>query len=165
MDVIDEALRELRDTRPSTAFVPRLRAHVESLPRPARTRWWIPVAAATAALVVSFASARRGTDRPVAPLVGAPLSARALPLSVPAWPLRGRPPVRAARARQEPRTVTAEVIVPFSQRAAIERLLDAINEGRTDGAVVARALRSGGDLVVPPIRIDPVVVPALPGTP
>jgi hypothetical protein len=164
MDAIDQALRELREVKPSPDFVPRLRAHVEASPRPVAWRFWIPASvvamAATAAL---FIHTRPRLDAPVRsdrPL----LTARATHTPVALAPrglqrrvvLDSKPAARTPAAPASP-----HVLVPANQRDVMGRLLDSLAAGHDGSAAMVRSLGTHTAVAVAPIRIDPVVVQPL----
>jgi hypothetical protein len=173
---IDAALDEVRSVKPTPDFLPRLRAHVEGAPRPARIDWWLPLAASAATIMAGVMIAAVLSRQPA---IGTPQpavssrqpAAGSSPSAVPSLPpalavsepsahagantrVRSRPPLRSAP--REP-----EVLVPASARGAIVRLVEALNAGdeRARGAVLRLGLP--GEIVVEPIRIDPVVVPPM----
>jgi hypothetical protein len=173
VDPLEVALRELREARPSPDFVPRVRAHVEASRRPAWPLWKSLSIAAAAAIVMFAAShARRVADRGTVPQP-LQLQARSSVLHPAGSLMRapgrryrmdrdgGAPHARIANVTRPAATV-ATVLVPADQRAVIGRLVEALASGHADGAAVARSLTAGTEVVVAPIHIEPVVVPAIP---
>ena len=80
---------------------------------------------------------------------------------------RGERRVVRAEARAVP---AAEVLVPGEQREAVGRLFESLRAGRPDVVSILMNLSSAGTVSEPrgvtiaPLRIEPVVVPAMPAT-
>jgi hypothetical protein len=182
---IDVALAEIASTAPSPHFVSRLRAHVADRSRQsARSTWWIPATIVAAALVAAAAivitrlpreyRATPGppTSRPDA-AAGVAAAERPVDRSSPALArtstrhLRGDRRVVRAQAHAVP---AAEVLVPGEQREAVGRLFESLRAGRPDVVSILMSLSSAGtvsearSVTIAPLRIEPVVVPAMPGT-
>jgi hypothetical protein len=178
---IDVALGEVASTAPSAHFVSRLRAHVEQAPpRWTPAAWWMPAAAAALALLIAAAAVvrmpRERADRRTAPAgADVPLAAAAAnavePSLAPA-PETARRPLAIRRTAPSPsRTAqTPEVLVPGREREAVGRLFASLRAGRPEVVSMLMNLH-GGDAVsdasgvtIEPLRIDPVVVPAMPAS-
>jgi hypothetical protein len=175
---IDTALEQLASTGPAPNFVSRVRAHVEHAPR------WTPRTLRTQAAVAALAvlvgavvvgrlprersSVREASaSRPVARPVVAPAEKVAGPTARPETKrkprARRRPVPEPARLAQMP-----EVLVPDRQREAIGRLFASLRAGRPEVISMLMSLHSGEPgsdsrgLTIEPLRIEPVVVSALP---
>ena len=169
---IDEALDELRAAQPAPDFLPRLRARLEQ-DDPRWPRWLAPAAAAIGCAVFAlFVGGRQSREIEVArPIEPAPMQTTAnghdtVRLKVDA---SRRPGVRrVARVRRMP--PAPEVLVPASERRAIGRLAAALASGRPEaislvnrlGARVEAAAIEPEAVIIPPIRIDPVIVSTIP---
>jgi hypothetical protein len=179
---INETLAEVTSAAPSAHFVSRLRAHVEVaswrwVPR----RWLMPAAAALTLLAVALIVPGFSPGRP-----GPREASSGRPMQVPPT-ASARSPIEDANAaipvakvprarRGHARTVAAirpavapEVLVPERERAAVGRLFASLRTGRPEVVSMLMRLR-GGEAVtdaqavtIEPLRIDPVVVSALPG--
>lgn len=181
---IDGAISEVASARPSPDFAARVREHVERTPRRIAPRWLQPAVIAAAAVVVAVAmggrfrhekpaslqtaatSQNQSTDRPAATSTLANPGVVAQPAARKA----------AARGRRQPAVRTAgiavaEVLVPAQQREAVGRLIDSLRAGRPEvvSALMnlheASSVGEPNDLTIAPIRIEPVVVSALPSSP
>lgn len=169
---IDRALQDLADVRPSPDFLPRLRAHVEASRRPLFPFSWMPVIAAAGVGLLVFAVYVTRADR-----TDVPMTAHGSDIAL--VRTLGEPQGREAPESREPRHRSRtyrersglretgesrfDVLVPPDQTTAIARLLEAVSTGKTDADSVRRVLAPREPLAIAPIRIDPVVVPALPG--
>jgi hypothetical protein len=179
---INEALADVASAAPSAHFVSRLRAHVEVASwRWAPRRWLMPAAAAALTLLaVALIVPRFSLERPdtreassVRPTQVAPTASARSPIedANAAIPVATVPRARRGHAR----TVAAihpaaapEVLVPERERAAVGRLFASLRTGRPEVVSMLMRLR-GGEAVtdaqavtIEPLRIDPVVVSALP---
>ena len=181
---IDEALADVASAAPSPHFVSRLRAHLEGAPRRwAPRRWLMPaVAAALTLLTVALTVPRSSPERSDPPESSSSRPAD-VPLTAPARSAIQDAHAAVAqatvpRARHgHTRTVAAirptaapEVLVPGREREAVGRLFASLRAGRPEVVSMLMRLR-GGEAVtdaqgvtIEPLRIDPVVVSALPVT-
>jgi hypothetical protein len=179
---INTALEELASTGPSPNFVSRVVAHVEHAPRWRPSAWWTPAAVVSLALLVAAVVVGRvpgersgvrevSTSRPIEVPVVAPAEAAnpSLNTAKPETKLiarvRRQPVSEPGRLAQMP-----EVLVPGQQREAVSRLFTSLRAGRPE--VIAMLMSfDGGEpgtdsrrLVIEPLRIEPVVVSALPSS-
>ena len=182
---IDVALAEIASTAPSPHFVPRLRAHVADRARQSSRRtWWIPATMVAAALMAAAAIVTTRLPREYRATPEAPANRPAAVAGVaPAErPVDGSPPPvarsTASRPRGERRVVraqapvvpAAEVLVPGEQREAVGRLFESLRAGRPDVVSILMNLPNAGTIseargvTIAPLRIEPVVVPAMPAT-
>jgi hypothetical protein len=180
MATISRALTEVASTTPAPDFVSRVREHVERAPR------WLPsplmgppVVAALALLLAAVAVSRLPNDRPVSrqtsvtASVGTPLAASGERMASPApSPAPGgskrRVLVRRQRVSEPVRALQRpEILIPAHQREAVDRLFASVRAGRPDvismlaNAHSGEASAGGPAVVIEPLRIEPVVVPAL----
>jgi hypothetical protein len=182
---IDVALAEIATSTPSPHFVSRLRAHVVDRSRQSpRSTWWIPATVVAAALVAAAAivttrlpreyraTPETPANRPAAVAGVAPAehpTERSSPAAVKATARRPRGERRVVRA-QAPAVPAAEVLVPGEQREAVGRLFESLRAGRPAAVSVLMNLSSAGpvsearSVTIAPLRIEPVVVPAMPAT-
>jgi len=181
---IDAALAEIASMAPSPHFVSRLRAHVADRSRQApRSTWWIPATLVAAAVVaaVAIVTTRLPREYRAMPAAAATRPAAAVasvaPAEVPVersspaltgtTPRRARAERRVTRARAAA-VPAAEVLVPGEQREAVGRLFESLRAGRPDVVSVLMNLSSAGavsearSVTIAPLRIEPVVVPAMP---
>jgi len=176
---LDTALDELRAARPAADFLPRLRAHVEAQPSRSPVQWWIPLTASASAvaagvIVAALVRAPRHDDavRMTPPEVHAVATDAAERLPAVAYAHDASGELRRTQAgRRVTRSVNAAVVgpdsddfvlVPPGQLAAVGRLVAAINDGDERAAENVRRLeRSPTEIVIEPIRIEPVVVDPL----
>jgi hypothetical protein len=180
---IKTALEELVSTVPAPNFVPRVRAHIEREPRWMPGVWRTPAAVAALALLVAAVAVGRlprersavrewSASRPVEVPVVAPAETAARPSLDRAKPqtkldtrVRRQAVTEPGRPAQMP-----EVLVPGQQREAISRLFASLRAGRPE--VIAMLMSLDGEepgidsrgLVIEPLRIQPVVVSALPSS-
>jgi hypothetical protein len=179
---INTAIEELASTGPAPNFVSRVRANVEHAPRWMPNAWRTPAAVAALALLVAAvvvgrlprersavrdALARRPIEVPVvAPAEAAnPSLNTAKPETKLIARARRQPVPEPGRLAQMP-----EVLVPEQQRQAVSRLFTSLQAGRPE--VIAMLMSfDGGEpgtdsrgLGVEPLRIEPVVVSALPSS-
>jgi hypothetical protein len=180
---IATAVATVSMVEPAPDFVPRVRAHVEQTRRWTAHRWFMPAAAA-AVLAVAIVA---GNPRQVP--VSVSLAPDAAPATETHDTARGpqtatsRPPdvtiartgTRQRRAARQVLAVTGpaaaapEVLVPEDQRRALGRLVAAASAGRPEALSMLTAIRptefaatlEAPALVVPALRIEPVVVDAL----
>jgi len=184
MRLIGSALGDLAAARPAPDFVARARAHVDRAPSASPIGAWTLaalVAAGALALVVAVAGRLpRAPDRVVTH--AAPTMPDTKPLEsarqpAPAPPAAPRIPDRrlaTASRRGGPvavRDAAPEVLVPPHERQAIGRLFTSLRAGRPEVVSMLMNLRSNGGVpieplgvTVAPLRVDPLVVPALPGS-
>jgi hypothetical protein len=177
--VVDTALEQLAFTGPAPNSMSRLRAHVEQAPRWTPSAWWIPTTVAVLALLVAAVVVGRlprqrsavreaSADRPISVPVATPAELAA-DRSLETARTETR---RNARARRklvpEPAPLAQpEVLVPEQQREAVSRLFASLRAARPDVISMLMSLRGGEagtdslGLVIEPLRIEPVVVPAL----
>ena len=181
---INVALGEVMSTSPGPHFIARVRARVEAMPpqwTPAA--WWMPAAAAALALLIAvvFVSRRPHEGsmvRDTAAHLSADVPIAASPERAVDRPLAGAMP-EAARQGGIPRRLvrttgriarTPEVLVPGREREAVNRLFASLRAGRPE--VVTMLMRLDNDeavidergVTIPPIRIEPVVVSAMPSS-
>jgi hypothetical protein len=184
---IDTALADLASTGPAQNFVSRLRAHVEHAPGTPGA-WWMPADVAPLALLVAAvvvvvgavvmsrlprersAVREASASRPVDVTVVAPAERSADPSLDAARPET----TRHARVRRQPApeparlAQTPEVLVPEQQREAVSRLFASLRAGRPEVISMLMSLHGGESgtdsrgLMIAPLRIEPVVVAALP---
>ena len=178
--MIDAALGELTAVTPAPDFVPRLRDHVERLPpaAPASFRWKLIAPALTVAVVIGVIGIgyrlQREVQKPVAPVSVAENPSGVRPLTKSLRQTPGSDPKQRPRrtvATRRPR-LDAEVLVPRDQRDAVSRLFDAAQAGQPEALSMLRTIGSRpapsgvegptAEVVIAPIRIDPVVISALP---
>jgi hypothetical protein len=181
---IDLALEDVGGTAASPNFLSRIRAHVEAVPpRWAVAGWRIPATAAALALLMLAAAVFR------APRDGSSLreaSAGRLAdvalqnevthttdhevsasLSVPK-----KQPRHIQRAVTGPSRVVQgpEILVPRHERMAVGRLFASLRAGRPETVSMLLMLRGGETasddcaVTIAPLRIDPVVVSAMPAS-
>jgi hypothetical protein len=177
--VVDTALEQLAFTGPAPNSMSRLRAHVEQAPRWTPSAWWIPTTVAVLALLVAAVVVCRlprqrsavreaSADRPISVPVATPAELAA-DRSLETARTETR---RNARARRklvpEPAPLAQpEVLVPEQQREAVSRLFASLRAARPDVISMLMSLHGGEagtdslGLVIEPLRIEPVVVPAL----
>lgn len=180
--VIDIALQELTSTEPGPNFVSRLRAHVEHAPRWMPSILWIPAGTAAFALLVaavvisrlpSESSAVRetlATSRPLDIPIVAPAERAADPSLHPTRPKTNRAARGPRHVAPESRRLAhmPEVLVPEQQRESVSRLFTALRAGRPEVVSMLMSLHAGErgagsrGVTVEPLRIEPVVVSALP---
>jgi hypothetical protein len=136
LDDVTALLRRELDVVPSPAFVPGVRARVaaEAMARPGWSwRRLVPAAAAVvlcaAAVFLRVPSTTSAPPGPGGPALPTPLAAQPAPgAAAPGGTVPPRIPARRLpRARTDDRTV---VIVDAGQRAAIQRYLVMVSEGR-----------------------------------
>jgi hypothetical protein len=179
---INTALEELASTGPSPNFVSRVLAHVEAR-RWSPSAWWTPAAVAALALLVAAvvvgrlprersavreAAASRPTEVPVV----APAETAANPSLNTAKPETKLDTRVRRRAVPEPGRLASvpEVLVPGQQREAVSRLFASLRTGRPEVIAMLMSIDGGEPgpdsqgLVIEPLRIDPVVVSALPSS-
>jgi hypothetical protein len=180
---INTALEELASTRPSPNFVSRVRAHAEDAPRWMPSAWWTPATvAALALLVAAFVVGRlprersavreASASRPMEASVAAPAETAANPSLNSAKPETKLDTRVRRQAVLEPGRLAPmpEVLVPGQHREAVSRLFASLRAGRPE--VIAMLMSfDGGEpgtdsrgLVIEPLRIEPVVVSALPSS-
>jgi hypothetical protein len=178
---IDMALQELTSMEPGPNFVSRLRAHVEHAPRWMPSILWIPASTAAfavlvAALVISRLPSEPSTVRETS-------ASRPLDLPIVAPADRAADPSRNAAARETKRAARLrrhaapestrlaqmpEVLVPEQQRESVSRLFTSLRAGRPEVISMLMSLHAGEapiesrGLNIEPLRIEPVVVSALP---
>jgi hypothetical protein len=181
---INLALDEVTSTAPGPHFVARVRARVEAMPpRWTPAAWWMPASAAALALLIAVVLfsrlPREGStvrDAAALPQADAPLAAppepavdRALAGATPEPVRRDRIPRRRVLAPE--RIVRApEILVPIGEREAVNRLFASLRAGRPE--VVSMLMRLDNDeavieergVIIPPLRIEPVVVSAMPSS-
>jgi hypothetical protein len=179
---IDTALEQLASAGPTPNFVSRLRAHVEHAPRWPPSAWRIPATVAVLALLVAAVVVGRlprqrsavrevSADRPIAVPVLAPAKQTA-DRSLKTVRTETR---RNARVRRQPLPEPAplaqpEVLVPEQQREAVSRLFASLRAARPEVVLMLMSLHgeeAGTDspgLMIEPLRIEPVIVPALPSS-
>ena len=180
---IDVALAEIATTMPSPHFVSRLRAHVADRSRQSpRRAWWMPAAAVAAlvaaAAIVTMRAPREyrttpaaAANRPAAVAGVAPAERPVDRSSLPSTRTAARRPRGERRVvRVEAPAPAAEVLVPGEQREAVGRLFESLRAGRPDVVSILMKLSSPGavsdarGVTIAPLRIEPVVVPAMPAT-
>jgi hypothetical protein len=177
--IVDTALEQLAATGPSPNFVSRLRAHVEHASPWTPSAWWSPATIAVLALLMAAVVVGRlprqhsavreaPADRPITVSVAMPAETAA-----DRSPKTARTETkRNARARRklvpEPAPLAQpEVLVPEQQREAVSRLFASLRAARPDVISMLMSLHGGEagtdslGLMVEPLRIEPVVVPAL----
>jgi hypothetical protein len=182
---IDAALEDVSAAAPSPNFLSRIRAHVEAAPpRWALPEWRLPAAAAAVVLLILAAALSRapGTGSPQHEAVAAghladvPLQRQAAHVTDQATaqplPARQKPPQRPARAKAGPSrdAQTPEILVPGQEREAVGRLFASLRAGRPEVVSILLTLRGGetasdaSAVTIAPLRIDPVVVAAMPAS-
>lgn len=171
---VDRELKAALSVSPSPDFEARVRQRID-LDRPVRMGGvarglktaGLPIAASVVIAAGLFYALNR-TPVVVAPPATSPVVAQAEPPSapVPASPPMTKPVDRPQAARRSPmaaaRRAEPEVILPVNQMEAVRRLADAVNEGR----IVLTAPAEGSveppvEVVVPPLVVEPLPVPAL----
>jgi hypothetical protein len=180
--IVDTALEQLAATGPSLNFVSRLRAHVEHASPWTPSAWWIPTTVAVLALLVAaivvgrlprLRSAVReaSADRPITVPVATPAE-RAADRSLETARTETRRSAHARKLVPEPAPLAQpEVLVPEQQREAVSRLFASLRAARPDVISMLMSLRGGEagtdslGLAIEPLRIEPVVVPALRSSP
>jgi hypothetical protein len=182
---IDGALAEIASAAPSPHFVSRLRAHVADRSRQSpRNTWWIPAAMVAAALVAAAAivttrlpreyraTPQTPANRPAA-VAGVAPAERPVDRSSQAFAGTTTPRPRGERRvvrAQAAAVPAAEVLVPGEQREAVGRLFESLRAGRPDAVSMLMNLSNAGTIseargvTIAPLRIEPVVVPAMPAT-
>lgn len=180
MTTIDAALAEVVSTGPAPNFVSRVRERVEHAPRWAPSAWIMPPIVAALALLLAAVAVSRLPDQPstvqqasVGRSVDFPLAApKERPVNpVPSTAMREakrhvgvrqHSVIPAVRAPQSP-----EVLLPDQQREAVDRLFASVRAGRPEVVSMLMNLQSGPSsisalgVVIEPLSIEPVVVPAL----
>jgi len=181
---LNVALDEVASTSPGPHFVARVRARVDAMPpqwTPAA--WWMPASAAALALLIAVVLASRLPREGSAARDTTPLRPADAPLAAPSeravdQPLAGARPEPVRQDRIPRRRVlaperiarTPEVLVPGGEREAVNRLFASLRAGRPE--VVSMLMRLHYDeavieergVTVPPLRIEPVVVSAMPSS-
>jgi hypothetical protein len=179
---INTALEELASTGPSPNFVSRVVAHVEHAPRWRPSAWWTPAAVAALALLVAVVVVGRlPRERSGVREVSASRSIE-VPVVAPAETTNpslntAKPETKLnARVRRQPLpeqghlAPMSEVLVPGRQREAVSRLFASLRTGRPEVIAMLMSFDAGEPgidsqgLVIEPLRIDPVVVSALPSS-
>jgi hypothetical protein len=180
---IADALAEVASARPAPGFMARIRERVERTPQRVAPAWLQPAAVAAATVVIAVIIAGRFRYEKPASYQTATVSQRrsADDSSTSTVPNPGvieqtvaRKP--AARGRRQPAVraganAVPEVLVPAQQREAVGRLFDSLRAGRPDVVSTLMNLHAAAnvselkDLTIAPIRIEPVVVSALPPSP
>jgi hypothetical protein len=181
--IVDTALEQLPASGPSPNFVSRLRAHVEHASPWTPSAWRSPAIVAVLALLVAAVVVGRlprqrsavrqaSADRPITVPVATPAEGAA-----DRFPKTARTDTRRnARARRKPVPEPAplaqpEVLVPAQQREAVSRLFASLRAARPDVISMLMSLHGGEagtdslGLMIEPLRIEPVVVPALRSSP
>jgi hypothetical protein len=184
MAVIDSAVARVASTSPSPDFIARLREHVERSPRWMPSALLVPPAVAALALLlaavvvnrlpsgrtgVQQTSANRSVEPP--PAASSEPTAHTAPNTAAAAAKRRvlvprQKATRPARVHQAP-----EILVPAQQREAIDRLFASARAGRPEVISMLTNAHGGESgtgapvVVVEPLRIEPVVVPALAALP
>ena len=177
---VDDALAEVASVRPAAGFIARVREHVERTPRSDEAAWLKPAAVAAAAVVIAVMASRFRYEKPVSyQTVAVPQHPSAevkTPERTGPNPIAIEQPVTgkaAARGRRQPAVragadAVPEVLVPVQQREAVGRLFESLRAGRPEVVSALMNLRAAGsvseptELTIAPIRIEPVVVSALP---
>ena len=175
LSAIERALVQALDVELSPDFAARVRQRIaeESQRAPVWRAWWmVPVAAAALAIIMVGVSVR-STSGPSTPRL---LAARSMTVPQPHSgnvhpnPLLAgvQSPVAASRTRRTSMSAAsrkeAEVLVPREEIEMYRRVIAAAQKAR--GAVVVEApqvIVAGpfiSEIVIDPIRIDPIVPPA-----
>jgi hypothetical protein len=182
---IDAAVAEIALTAPSPHFVSRLRAHVtDRSGQSSPSTWWIPATIVAAALVAAVAIVATRLPRelrarppapgnPAASVAGVAPAEPPVDRSSPALAGRTTRHTRGERraVRAQARAIpVAEVLVPGEQRQAVGRLFESLRAGRPEAVSIlmnlhsADAVSEARGVTIAPLRIEPVVVPAMPVT-
>lgn len=173
----ERELKAALSVSPSPGFEARVLQRVGEEPvrlrlPSARANWRTAGLLALAATLLIAVALIRGLGPPGAPPPPpqAPVAHRMpglVPDAQPALAERVRPHVRR-RAAANPRPASspapvAEVLVPVNQMEAVRRLVRAVNEGRVPPVQEARDTYLGPspDLVVVPLVVEPIPVPAV----
>jgi hypothetical protein len=181
---INGALSEVMSTAPGPHFIARVRAHVEAMPpRWTPAAWWMRAAAAAVALLIAVVLVSRlphegSTTRDTATRPSADVPLATPPERAVDRPLAGATPEPVQQDRIPRRRVlaperitrTTEVLVPSGEREAVNRLFASLRAGRPE--VVSMLMRLDNDeavieergVTIPPLRIEPVVVSAMPSS-
>ena len=168
---VDRELRALLSEVPSGDFEASVLARIARDEEPRRTSYtWLAAAAAlvlAAGLLYALSGGpaldvtappqltKRGSDVLLPPV---------RPQPVPATDReRSRLPAVGRVARQEMQRPQPEVIVPLNQMEAVRRLVRAFNEGRIEASAepLDRPVEQPKEIVVEPVLVDPIPVPAL----
>jgi hypothetical protein len=170
---IASALADVGAAAPAPDFAARVRTGLLRTPGRRYLKWWMPAAAAVAALVIAAYAIRvsspRSVDSGKEGWVALPAPAKAPVVDVP----RAQRTTAVARAKAAPGLAAGalggvEVLVPRQEREAVDRLFASLRAGRPEVVSVLGHLEAGGvtndarAVTVAPIRIDPVSIPALP---
>jgi hypothetical protein len=173
--IVTSALAGLAEVTPPPELVPALRQAVLQSPGRTPSRWIVQagaVAVAVAALaIVPYGRAmfqqrqtldhsqawRTGMDRTLPPPIAR--------VTTHETSRRLARPRRSRGIDSSTVAATTEVIVPADERRAVGRLFDALREGRPEAVSMLMTLQAGrlaipqsGDVVVPPLKIDPLTV-------
>jgi hypothetical protein len=179
---IDQAITDVSSARPTPSFKARVRGHLESIPRRAPSRGWLPSAVVAAAVVIAAVWVGRfwnpaGSQRQ---LSAGPPSARApiVERNHNTMRARGFQTETTLRSRRRPRATDpsrlprdAEILVPAQQREVVGRLFDSLRAGRPEVVSMLLSVHGAegradpGGLSVAPLRIEPVVISPLPSVP
>jgi hypothetical protein len=174
--IVTTALARVRDVTPPPELVPALRRFLLQPPPRYLRRRLVPAAAIafvlSAVAIVPFVRTAVERMQPPGPSAVTASGAGRVDVTLPpslaprigAEPTDRRPvPRHRSRGVESLAAVGApEVIVPADQRRAVGRLFDALREGRPEVVSMLRTMPpQGGDVVVPPIRIDPLTVSSL----
>jgi hypothetical protein len=180
LGTIDLAIADVGSAQPMPDFVARVRDHIETAPRWTPNRWWMPAAvmagiALVAAIVFGRLPRVLDTERQesaVHEIEHRPVADLNRHTSAPANPrpeTKLRPRVRRQRATNVSALISdPEVLVPARQREVVDRLFDSLRAGRPEVVSMLLGLQGSerrtdsGDLAVAPLRIEPVVITALP---
>jgi hypothetical protein len=183
---IDDAIDGVKAVGPSPDLLPRVRVEIEHRARTRRADGWALAPLVAVALVVlivvvlkttasrqpaaSVTTTASDVNQPPAvrpTLEAAPAVMRAPAARAPRAAETGTPRAAATRAPRSP--ADPEVLVPAGERQAMDRLFQALRAGRPE--VVSMLMRIGpvssapdaAPLTVPPLRVESVPIPALPG--
>lgn len=176
--LIDQATRDVLSTEPAPDFADRIRGHVEHSPRSRVLAWRLStafaalvlVAAASALLVPGARERAAGSIHPVAqPAARAAGSDAQKTAMKPVAGTTGRAPAPRSSPRAQPvrPTPASDVLVPAGQRERVGRLFESLRAGRPEVVSMLMNIQreESGEpptLSVAPLRIEPVVVTALP---